>query len=76
MARPRHAAARGDAARGDDAATERLLRTVAFREQGESDEMAAALLAGVGQGLAQRKLKLANFLPQLGSSDSQRVASS
>jgi putative heme-binding domain-containing protein len=35
--------------------------------------MAAALLAGVGQGLAQRKLKLANFLPQLGSSDSQRV---
>jgi putative membrane-bound dehydrogenase-like protein len=62
------------AARGDEAATQQLLRVVALREQGETDEIAAALLAGVGQGLAQRKQKLAEILPQLAREDGQRVA--
>jgi putative membrane-bound dehydrogenase-like protein len=60
-------------ARGDAGAAERLLRTVAFREQGESDELASALLAGVGHGLARRKENLAALLPQLGPADRQRI---
>ena len=61
------------AAQGDAKATQGLLRVVAMRERGESDAMAAALLAGIGQGLAQRKQKLAAAVQQLEPSEAQRV---
>ncbi|MEX2174890.1 MAG: HEAT repeat domain-containing protein, partial [Pirellulaceae bacterium] len=52
----------------------RLLDGVANRNDAQSPELTWAVLAGIGQGAARRKEKLADYLPQLEPAAAQRVA--